>query len=108
MANEWNSHVEELSKNPRVDIEKVRKITYLYEFDRYALCLNEYPGAKPITENSKAQLGAILLKGHTIAMHPPVTRCWRSEYLFSQYTQRMTRYAFQHNYCQGYTLISNR
>ncbi|CAF9915577.1 MAG: hypothetical protein ALECFALPRED_010249 [Alectoria fallacina] len=30
----FESHVEELSKNPRVDIEKVRKITYLYEFDR--------------------------------------------------------------------------
>ena len=34
-ANEWNSHVDAISKNPRVDIEKVRKITYLYEFDRY-------------------------------------------------------------------------
>ena len=34
-ANEWNSHVDAISKNPRVDIERVRKIQYLYEFDRY-------------------------------------------------------------------------
>lgn len=35
LANERNSHVDAISKNPRVDIEKVRNITYLYEFDRY-------------------------------------------------------------------------
>lgn len=34
-ANEWNSHADAISKNPRVDIEKVRNVTYLYEFDRY-------------------------------------------------------------------------
>lgn len=33
-ANEWYSHVDAISKNPRVDIEKVRKVKYLYEFDR--------------------------------------------------------------------------
>ena len=30
-------HVDAISKNPRVDIEAVRKITYLHEFDRYVL-----------------------------------------------------------------------
>ena len=30
-------HVEEISKNPKVDVEKVRSIRYLYEFDRYVL-----------------------------------------------------------------------
>ena len=34
-ANEWNSHVDTISQNPRVDIDKVRNVTYLYEFDRY-------------------------------------------------------------------------
>ena len=34
-ANEWNSHVDAISENPRVDIDKVRNVTYLYEFDRY-------------------------------------------------------------------------
>ena len=28
-------HVEQASKNPRVDVESVRKIKYLHEFDRY-------------------------------------------------------------------------
>ena len=28
-------HAETIAKNPRVDLEKVRKIRYLYEFDRY-------------------------------------------------------------------------
>lgn len=27
-------HVDEISKNPRVDVERVRKIKYLFEFDR--------------------------------------------------------------------------
>lgn len=31
----FEDHVDAISKNPRVDIEKVRNITYLYEFDRY-------------------------------------------------------------------------
>ncbi|KAF6241515.1 hypothetical protein HO173_000225 [Letharia columbiana] len=30
----FEDHVDAISKNPRVDIEKVRNITYLYEFDR--------------------------------------------------------------------------
>lgn len=38
-----------------------------------AFCLDEHSRAKPITENFKAQLGAILPKGHIIEMHPPVT-----------------------------------
>ena len=73
-----------ISENPRVDIEKVRSIKYLYEFDRCDFCLHELIWTKSITETFKAQLGAILLKGHTIVMHPPVTRCWPSKYLFSQ------------------------
>jgi uncharacterized protein len=28
-------HVEELSKNPEIDVEKVRSVKYLYEWDRY-------------------------------------------------------------------------
>lgn len=28
------SHVEGISKNPRVDIDAVKKITYLHEFDQ--------------------------------------------------------------------------
>lgn len=28
------SHVDAISKNPRVDIERVRNIKYLHEFDR--------------------------------------------------------------------------
>lgn len=74
LANEWNSHVDAISQNPRVDIEKVRNITYLYEFDRYEFCLSECCRAKPVTESFRARLGAILPKGHTIVMHPPVTR----------------------------------
>ena len=29
-----SSHVEEISKNPRIDVEKVRGVKYLHEFDR--------------------------------------------------------------------------
>ena len=28
-------HVDELSKNPRIDVENVRKTVFLHEFDRY-------------------------------------------------------------------------
>ncbi|KAJ6024574.1 hypothetical protein N7540_005371 [Penicillium herquei] len=34
----FERHVDEISKNPRVDIEAVRKITYLHEFDRAIQC----------------------------------------------------------------------
>jgi predicted alpha/beta-fold hydrolase len=30
----FERHVEQLSKNPRIDIEKVRAVRYLHEFDR--------------------------------------------------------------------------
>ena len=30
----FHSHVEQISKNPRIDVEKVRKAKYLHEFDR--------------------------------------------------------------------------
>ena len=30
----FERHVDQISKNPRVDVERVRGITYLYEFDR--------------------------------------------------------------------------
>lgn len=30
----FERHVEQISKNPRVDVQRVRDITYLYEFDR--------------------------------------------------------------------------
>lgn len=69
------SHVDSISKNPRVNIERVRSITYLYEFDRYGLSLNESSEAEPITENFKVQHGATPPKEHTTVMHPPVTRC---------------------------------
>ena len=68
------SHVDAISKNPRVDIARVRSITYLYEFDRYGLSLNELSEAEPITENFKVPHGATPPKEHTTAMHPPVTR----------------------------------
>ena len=28
-------HIEQISQNPRVDVERVRKVIYLHEFDRY-------------------------------------------------------------------------
>jgi hypothetical protein len=28
-------HVGQVSKNPRIDVEAIRNITYLHEFDRY-------------------------------------------------------------------------
>ena len=28
-------HVDQISKNPRIDVERVRKAKYLHEFDRY-------------------------------------------------------------------------
>jgi len=31
-------HVDELSKNPDIDVDKVRKVKYLYEWDRYVQC----------------------------------------------------------------------
>ena len=68
------SHIDAISKNPRVDIERVRSITYLYEFDRYGLSLNESSEAEPIAENFKVQLGATPPKEHTTVTHPPVTR----------------------------------
>ncbi|BDD61820.1 hypothetical protein MAP00_006844 [Monascus purpureus] len=34
----FEQHVEEVSQNPRVDIEEVRKSTYLFEFDRALQC----------------------------------------------------------------------
>lgn len=37
-------------------------------------CLSEYSRAKPIAESFKDRLGVILPKGHTIVMHPAVTR----------------------------------
>ena len=69
------SHIEPISRNPRVDTERVRNITYLYEFDRYGGYVDEYSRAKPITESFKAQLGVTLPKEHTTGMHPPVTHC---------------------------------
>ncbi|KAI9878744.1 MAG: hypothetical protein M1830_010650 [Pleopsidium flavum] len=30
----FESHVEQISENPRIDVDRVRKITYLHEFDR--------------------------------------------------------------------------
>ena len=69
------SHIDSISKNPRVDVERVRSIKYLYEFDRYGLSLNESSEAESITENFKVRHGATLLKEHTTVMHPPVTRC---------------------------------
>ena len=69
------SHVDSISKNPRVNIERVRSITYLYEFDRYGLSLNESSEAEASTENFKVQHGATLPKEHTTVMHLPVTRC---------------------------------
>ena len=69
------SHVDPISKNPRVNIERVRGIKYLYEFDRYGLSLNESSEAEPVTENFKVQHGATPPKEHTTVMHPPVTRC---------------------------------
>ena len=69
------SHVDSISKNPRVNIERVRSIKYLYEFDRYGLSLSEKFEAEPITENFKVQRGATPPKEHTTVMHPRVTRC---------------------------------
>ncbi|PLB49477.1 AB-hydrolase YheT [Aspergillus steynii IBT 23096] len=34
----FEQHVEEVSKNPRIDVETVRKIKYLHEFDRALQC----------------------------------------------------------------------
>jgi predicted alpha/beta-fold hydrolase len=34
----FERHVEQLSKNPNIDIDKVRKSRYLHEFDRYVQC----------------------------------------------------------------------
>jgi uncharacterized protein len=31
----FETHVDQVSKNPRIDIEKVRTVKYLFEFDRY-------------------------------------------------------------------------
>jgi hypothetical protein len=42
-----SSHVEEISKNPRIDIGKVRDVRYLHEFDRLAFNSGSpYPGTK--------------------------------------------------------------
>ena len=30
----FERHVDQISKNPRIDVQRVRNITYLYEFDR--------------------------------------------------------------------------
>ncbi len=30
----FETHVDQISKNPRIDVEKIRKLKYLYEFDR--------------------------------------------------------------------------
>lgn len=30
-----NRHVDQVSTNPRIDVDAIRKITYLHEFDRY-------------------------------------------------------------------------
>ncbi|KAF3403485.1 putative esterase [Penicillium rolfsii] len=34
----FEAHVEEVSKNPRIDVEAIRSITYLHEFDRALQC----------------------------------------------------------------------
>ncbi len=31
----FETHVDQISKNPRIDVEKIRGLKYLYEFDRY-------------------------------------------------------------------------
>ena len=67
-------HIDPISKNPRVDVERVRNIRYLYEFDRYGLYSNSYSQAKPVTESFKAPLGDTPPKGHTTVTHRPVTR----------------------------------
>ncbi|KAJ5203983.1 AB-hydrolase YheT [Penicillium cinerascens] len=38
MKNLFESHVEQVSKNPRIDVDAVRSITYLHEFDRALQC----------------------------------------------------------------------
>ncbi|KAJ5092329.1 AB-hydrolase YheT, partial [Penicillium alfredii] len=38
MKNLFEQHAEEVSKNPRVDVEAVRNTTYLHEFDRALQC----------------------------------------------------------------------
>lgn len=34
----FEEHVDEISKNPRIDVEEVRRVTYLHEFDRAVQC----------------------------------------------------------------------
>lgn len=34
----FEEHVDEVSKNPRIDVEEVRRVTYLHEFDRAVQC----------------------------------------------------------------------
>lgn len=34
----FEEHVEEVAKNPRIDVEAIRRITYLHEFDRALQC----------------------------------------------------------------------
>jgi uncharacterized protein len=31
----FEQHVDEISKNPKIDVAKIRKLKYLHEFDRY-------------------------------------------------------------------------
>ena len=64
------SHVEEISKNTRVDVEKVRKINYLFEFDRYVRARTVCGKADTTIESFRVRLGAIRPKEHTTVMHP--------------------------------------
>ena len=76
-------HAEELAKNTRVDLKRVRNIKYLFEFDRsdplYLTFSREF---NPFVESSKAQLGGILLREHTTEMHLLVTPCLLLGYHF--------------------------
>ena len=39
-------HFEQISKNPNINVEEVRKVKYLHEFDRYACMVDPLLSAR--------------------------------------------------------------
>ncbi|KAL9030077.1 MAG: hypothetical protein Q9196_001768 [Gyalolechia fulgens] len=56
IADICRSHIEQLSRHPRIDIDRVRSVRYLHEFDRLTTILESYKG----------QHGAIPLREHIV------------------------------------------
>ena len=67
----FHRNIDQMSGNPCLNVESVKKIRYLHEFDRYVYLMNSFFDARLMrcVASTNAQYGVIHLKAHTIATH---------------------------------------